>query len=387
MPATPTQPASPIDIDAVWAALAPVQDPEIRRPLVELNMIPSVTADGGTVTVTVLLTISGCPMRSTITERVTNAVSAVVGVSDVEVRLEVMTDEQRQDLRATLVGRAERDIPFTRPGSLTRVIAVASGKGGVGKSSITVNLATALAATGASVGLIDADVYGHSIPRLMGLQTPPTYVDGLFMPPLAHGVRVMSILPFKPGGVTEPVAYRGPMLHKVLQQFLADTWWGDLDYLLLDLPPGTGDMPMSIGQSLPNSEVLIVTTAHRAAAEVAVRSGMLAHQLRQRIIGIVENMSYTECPGCGQRSPLFGEGGGDLVSSLLEQATASAVPVVGRIPYDLALANPADGAEPVVLAAPQSPAAVALAAVASAITQRPRGLVGMPLAVSPAGRP
>ena len=377
---------TPVDGDAVWAALATVNDPEIRRPLVELGMVRAVDIQGDHVTVTVLLTISGCPMRATITEDITRAVSAVPHVGEVAVTLDVMTDEQRAELRALLVGRAEREIPFAKAGSLTRVIAVASGKGGVGKSSVTVNLAAALAAQGASVGLVDADVYGHSIPRLLGLDTPPTYVDGLFMPPQIHGVRVMSILPFKPGGVTEPVAYRGPMLHKVLQQFLADTWWGDLDYLVMDLPPGTGDMPMSIGQTLPNSEVVIVTTAHQSAAEVAVRSGMLAHRLRQRIVGVIENMSYTVCPACGERSPLFGSGGADLVSSLLHEATGNDIPVVGRIPYDSALADPQPGAAPIVLAAQTSPAADELRLIAQTLASRPRGLVGMPLAVSPSGR-
>lgn len=382
---SPSHPTA-VDRDAVWAALAHVQDPEIRRPLVDLGMVPSVDIDGGHVSVTVLLTITGCPMRSTITENVTDAVRAVAGVREVEVRLEVMTDEQRSELRATLVGRAEREIPFIKPGSLTRVIAIASGKGGVGKSSITVNLAVALAAQGASVGLVDADVYGHSIPRLLGLETPPTYVDGLFMPPEIHGVRVMSILPFKPGGVTEPVAYRGPMLHKVLQQFLADTWWGDLDFLVMDLPPGTGDMAMSIGQTLPNSEVVIVTTAHQSAAEVAVRSGTLAHRLRQRIIGVIENMSHTVCPTCGERTPLFGSGGAGRVVEMLQQQTGLSVPTLGHIPYDVALADPMPGVRPIVLADEPSEAAMALRKVAEAIAHRPRGLVGMPLAVSPSGR-
>ena len=377
---------SAIDREAVWAALSTVQDPEIRRPLVDLGMVASADIAGDHVTVTVLLTISGCPMRSTITNDITQALTAVPHVQGVDVRMDVMTDEQRAELRTMLVGRETREIPFAKAGSLTRVIAVASGKGGVGKSSVTVNLAAALAAQGASVGLIDADVYGHSIPRMLGLDTPPTYVDGLFMPPQIHGVRVMSILPFKPGGVTEPVAYRGPMLHKVLQQFLADTWWGDLDYLVMDLPPGTGDMPMSIGQTLPHSEVVIVTTAHQSAAEVAVRSGMLAHRLRQRIVGVIENMSFTVCAACGEHSPLFGTGGADLVAQHLADATGTQVPVIGRIPYDPLLADPTPGAAPAVLASSPSLAADELRSIAQTLANRPRGLVGMPLSVSPSGR-
>ena len=264
-------------LDELWAALRPVQDPEIGRSLVELNMVADLRIESGVVDVEVTLTVSGCPMRETITSRVREALSAVAGVEQVRVTFGVMDDEQRRALRQSLTGAAEREIPFTQAGSLTRVIAIASGKGGVGKSSLTANLAAALAAQGHSVGLIDADVYGHSIPRMLGLTAAPTFVEGLFMPPTAHGVKVMSLLPFKPGGVAEPVAYRGPMLHKVLQQFLADTWWGDLDFLLLDLPPGTGDMPMSLGQTLPNAEVIVVTTAHTAAAEVAVREVGRAH--------------------------------------------------------------------------------------------------------------
>ena len=264
-------------LDELWAALRPVQDPEIGRSLVELNMVADLRIESGVVDVEVTLTVSGCPMRETITSRVREALSAVAGVEQVRVTFGVMDDEQRRALRQSLTGAAEREIPFAQAGSLTRVIAIASGKGGVGKSSLTANLAAALAAQGHSVGLIDADVYGHSIPRMLGLTAAPTFVEGLFMPPTAHGVKVMSLLPFKPGGVAEPVAYRGPMLHKVLQQFLADTWWGDLDFLLLDLPPGTGDMPMSLGQTLPNAEVIVVTTAHTAAAEVAVREVGRAH--------------------------------------------------------------------------------------------------------------
>ncbi|MBU6213630.1 MAG: P-loop NTPase [Actinomycetales bacterium] len=371
-------------LDQLWAALRPVQDPEIGRSLVELNMIAGLRIEAGVVDVEVTLTVSGCPMRETITSRVHEALGGVAGVEQVRVTFGVMDDEQRRALRQTLTGAQERAIPFAEPGSLTRVIAIASGKGGVGKSSVTANLAAALAAEGHSVGLIDADVYGHSIPRMLGLTTAPTFVEGLFMPPTAHGVKVMSLLPFKPGGVAEPVAYRGPMLHKVLQQFLADTWWGDLDFLLLDLPPGTGDMPMSLGQTLPNAEVVVVTTAHTAAAEVAVRAGMLAHRLRQRVLGVVENMSTMVCPHCGERSAVFGAGGADEVSRTLEGAIGSPVPVLARITYDASLADPLPGAGPFVVEHPDSPAAAELRDLARSLAARPRGLVGRPLSVSPA---
>ena len=371
-------------LETLWEALRPVQDPEIHRSLVDLGMIADLQFADGVVNVEVTLTVTGCPMRETITSRVESALLSVPDVTDVRVRFGVMTDEQRAALRTTLTGSDARPIPFTQPGSLTRVLAIASGKGGVGKSSITANLAAALAARGHSVGLIDADVYGHSIPRLLGLTAAPTYVEGLFMPPVAHGVRVMSLLPFKPGGVNEPVAYRGPMLHKVLQQFLADTWWGDLDFLLLDLPPGTGDMPMSIGQTLPNTEVIVVTTANTSAAEVAVRAGMLAHRLRQRVLGVVENMSSMLCAGCGERTPIFGTGGADLVSNTLSDAVGSPVPVLARITYDTALADPAADSVPFVVHHHKSPAAQEISALAESLASRPRGLVGMPLSVSPA---
>lgn len=371
-------------LETLWDALRPVQDPEIHRSLVDLGMIADLQFTDGVVDVEVTLTVTGCPMRETITSRVESALLSVPGVTAVRVRFGVMTDEQRAALRTTLTGSEARPIPFTQPGSLTRVLAIASGKGGVGKSSITANLAVALAARGHSVGLIDADVYGHSIPRLLGLSAAPTFVEGLFMPPVAHGVRVMSLLPFKPGGVNEPVAYRGPMLHKVLQQFLADTWWGDLDFLLLDLPPGTGDMPMSIGQTLPNAEVIVVTTANTSAAEVAVRAGMLAHRLRQRVLGVVENMSSMLCTGCGERTPVFGTGGADLVSNTLTDAFGSPVPVIARITYDAALADPEADSVPFIAHRRESPAAQEISALADSVANRPRGLVGMPLSVSPA---
>ncbi|MEY5145366.1 MAG: hypothetical protein RL745_735, partial [Actinomycetota bacterium] len=278
-------PTAAIDLDRVRAALAVVQDPEIHRPLMELGMLPHISVDGHCVDVTLLLTVGGCPMRQQMIDDITTAASAVEGVREVRIGTQAMTKEQRESLRTKLTGGGEPVIAFTQPDNRTRILAVASGKGGVGKSSLTANLAVALAQQGLTVGLLDADVYGHSIPRLLGVTTPPVQVEGLLMPPVAHGVRVLSADLMKPSGFAEPIAFRGPMLHKVLMQFLADTWWGDLDVLLLDTPPGTGDMAMSIGQTLPHSEMVMVTTPHIAAAEVAVRAGMLAAKLGQRIIG------------------------------------------------------------------------------------------------------
>ena len=229
-----------IDLDAVNAALATVDDPEIHRPITDLGMVKGVDIrKNGLVEVGIFLTVAGCPMKTTITERVTNAVMSVTGVKDVRVELDVMSDAQRGQMRESLRGKTEKEIPFNKPGSLTKVFAIASGKGGVGKSSVTANLAVSLASQGYSVGLLDADVYGHSIPKILNAMTPPTMVEGLIMPPQGSGVRVMSMLSFKPGGIEQPVAFRGPMLHRALEQFLTDVWWGDLDFLLLDLSPGT----------------------------------------------------------------------------------------------------------------------------------------------------
>ena len=299
---------APPSLEQVTAALATVEDPEIHKPITELEMVRSVDIDqDGLVAVVVLLTVSGCPMRDEITSRVTVAVSAVAGVTGVHVELDVMSAEQRGALSTRLRGgQAVRDIPFAQPGSLTKVFAVASGKGGVGKSSVTVNLAAAMAARGLSVGVVDADIYGHSIPRMLGAVGKPTQVDSMIMPPSAHGVRVISIGMFTPGNT--PVVWRGPMLHRALQQFLADVYWGDLDVLLMDLPPGTGDIAISVAQLVPSAEILVVTTPQAAAAEVAERAGTIALQTHQRIAGVVENMSWLELPD-GGRMEVFGSGG------------------------------------------------------------------------------
>ena len=319
--------------EAVRAALATVEDPEIHRPITDLGMVKSVVVSPeGRAQVAVYLTVAGCPMRETITSRVTNAVSAVAGISAVDVELDVMSDEQRTQLRRSLRGdAAEPVIPFAQPGSLTRVYCVASGKGGVGKSSVTVNLAAAMAAKGLSVGVVDADIYGHSVPRMLGTTARPTKVEDMIMPPQAHGVKVISIGMFTAGN--DAVVWRGPMLHRALQQFLADVFWGDLDVLLLDLPPGTGDIAISTAQLVPNAELLVVTTPQMAAAEVAERAGSIALQTRQRLAGVVENMSWMELPD-GTRMEVFGSGGGQTVADSLTRTLGAPVPLLGQVPLE-----------------------------------------------------
>ena len=374
-------------VEAITTALAAVNDPEINRPITELGMVKSVeVATDGSVRITIYLTVSGCPMRDTITDRVTAAVSALAGVSSVEVELDVMSDEQRAQLKAMLRGHGEREIPFAQPGSLTRVYAIASGKGGVGKSSVTANIAVAMAENGLTVGLVDADVYGHSIPRMLNALDAPTMVEGMIMPPQSYGVRVISMLPFKPGGVSQPVAFRGPMLHRALQQFLADVWWGDLDILLLDLPPGTGDVAISTAQLLPNAEIVVVTTPQPAAADVAVRAGTLAEQTHQKVAGVVENMSSFPCPHCGEPIDLFGFGGGAIVAETISKQLGTDVPLLGQIPFDVALREGGDSGRPLVLSHPDAPASVALRAIARTLGDRPRGLAGLSLGITPAGR-
>jgi ATP-binding protein involved in chromosome partitioning len=372
--------------EQVTAALASVRDPEIRRPITELNMVKDVRIDpDGTVTVGVYLTVAGCPLRDTITRDVTAAVSPLDGVTGVRVDLDVMSPEQRKALQEQLRGpaRAENEIPFAKPGSLTRVYAVASGKGGVGKSSLTVNLAVALANRGRSVGVVDADIYGHSVPRMLGVTGRPTQVEQMILPPEANGVRVISIGMFTPGN--SPVVWRGPMLHRALQQFLADVYWGDLDVLLLDLPPGTGDIAISVAQLVPSAELLVVTTPQLAAQEVAERAGAIALQTHQQIVGVVENMSWWEQPD-GSRVELFGSGGGAAVAAALSRLTGTSVPLLGQVPIDQRLREGGDAGVPIVASAPESPAAVALGEVADTLAARQRGLAGLQLGLSPATR-
>ncbi|QIS22510.1 Mrp/NBP35 family ATP-binding protein [Nocardia terpenica] len=364
----------------VRGALAKVNDPEIRKPITELGMVKSVAiADDSSVHVEIYLTTAACPLRSTLIDLVRKAVADVPGAGAVTVELDVMSDEQRTELRKKLRGdSAEPVIPFAQPGSLTRVYAVASGKGGVGKSSVTVNLAAAMAARGLSVGVLDADIYGHSVPRMLGTDQRPTQVERMIMPPVAHEVKVISIAMFTQGNT--PVVWRGPMLHRALQQFLADVFWGDLDILLLDLPPGTGDVAISIAQLVPNAEILVVTTPQPAAAEVAERAGAIALQTRQRIAGVVENMSWLDLPD-GTRMDLYGSGGGQAVADRLTRAVGANVPLLGQIPITQGLRESGDEGTPIVLSAPDDPAAAALRDISEKLAVRRRGLAGMSLGI------
>jgi ATP-binding protein involved in chromosome partitioning len=388
------------DLQQVHAALATVNDPEIRRPITDLGMVESVDVDdAGAVTVRVLLTVSGCPLKETITRDVTAAVGKVAGVSGVRLDLGVMSNEQRAGLQEKLRGgQPQKEIPFSRPGSLTKVYAVASGKGGVGKSSVTVNLAVAMAGQGLRVGIVDADIYGHSVPAMLGVgDVRPTQVEDMIMPvptrPSSFSTGEISVISI---GMLKPrrdqvVAWRGPMLDRALVQMLSDVYWGDLDALLLDLPPGTGDIAISLGQHLPNAEVVVVTTPQEAAAEVAERAGTMASMMHQRVVGVVENMSFLPCPHCAEsgvehRLEVFGSGGGRRVAQTLSQRFGYDVPVLGEVPLDLSLREGGDTGRPIVDSHPDSPAAQALAGVAKVLVGRGRGLAGMQLGLSPAGR-
>ena len=375
--------SSPPTAEQVTQALAGVNDPEIHRPITELGMVKDVAVgDDGVIRVDIYLTVAGCPLRDTITKDVTAAVSGVPGVSGVEVRLDVMSDEQRRELQVKLRGgRTERAVPFAEPSSLTRVFAVASGKGGVGKSSVTVNLAAVLAAAGHKVGVLDADIYGHSVPRMLGVTGRPTQVEQMMMPPSAHGVKVISIGMFTTGNT--PVVWRGPMLHRAVQQFLADVYWGDLDVLLMDLPPGTGDVAISVAQLVPTAELLVVTTPQLASSEVAERAGALAGQTHQRIVGVIENMAGFACPHCGEMVDVFGAGGGQAVADALTRVTGATVPVLGQVPIDPRLRRGGDAGLPLVLSDPDAPAARELAAVADSLVSKTRGLAGRRLGLTP----
>jgi ATP-binding protein involved in chromosome partitioning len=371
-------------VEQVTAVLATVQDPEIHRPITELNMVESVDVGAdGVVSVRVLLTVAGCPLKDKITRDVTEAVSRLDGVTGVRVDLGVMDDEQRAALQTQLRGgQAAREIPFAQPGSLTRVYAVASGKGGVGKSSVTANLAAAMAANGLKVGVVDADIYGFSIPRMLGVEGRPTQVESMIMPPTAHGVKVISIGMFVQGN--QPVVWRGPMLHRALQQFLGDVFWGDLDVLLCDLPPGTGDIAISIAQLIPSAEILVVTTPQLAAREVAERAGSIAVQTRQRIAGVVENMAGLACPHCAEHVDVFGSGGGQAVAEALTRTIGAPVPLLGQVPIDVRLREGGDNGVPLVLSDPDAPASKELRRVADQLGTRSRGLAGRSLGLSPA---
>lgn len=380
-------------LEQVRAALGTVNDPEIKRPITDLGMVDTVeVSPSGEVSLKVLLTVAGCPLKDTINRDVNAAVRAVPGVTDVALELGVMTAEQRAGLKETLsAGKSQRDIVFAQPGSLTKVFAIASGKGGVGKSSVTVNLALAMAASGLRVGIVDADIYGHSVPAMLGVaDAKPTQVEDLIMPvPTESGVSVISIGMLKPRR-DQVVAWRGPMLDRALVQMLSDVYWGDLDVLLLDLPPGTGDVAISLGQHLPGAEVVVVTTPQEAAAEVAERAGTMASMMHQRVVGVVENMSYLPCPHCSpaedHRLEIFGAGGGDRVAATLSTRFGYDVPVLGRIPLDTSLREGGDSGTPIVESAPDAPSAQVLTSIATQLAGRGRGLAGMQLGLTPAGR-
>lgn len=367
--------SSVITESAVREALSRVEDPEIGRPITELNMVKSVSVTGNDVAVEIYLTIAGCPMKSTIESNTRAAVEDIEGVGNVTVTMEAMSDEQRRELKKKLRGgQAEPEIPFAKPESTTRVFAVASGKGGVGKSSMTVNLAAALVHKGLKVGIVDADIYGHSVPNLLGCTDGPTVLDDeMLLPPISHGIKHISIGQFVEGNA--PVVWRGPMLHRALQQFLADVFWGDLDVLLLDLPPGTGDIALSVAQLIPNAELLIVTTPQAAAAEVAERAGSISQQTRQRVAGVIENMGAMVMPD-GSTMDVFGTGGGQIVADRLGVILGHEVPLLASVPLDPTLRSGGDAGTPIVIDAPESPAAQQIQAVADKLAIRSDSLMG-----------
>ncbi|MEI6869597.1 MAG: Mrp/NBP35 family ATP-binding protein [Actinomycetota bacterium] len=369
-------------LESVHAALATVQDPELHRALPELGMVKSVEIIGDVAKLEILLTISGCPMRDRLQRDIEAAVTAVADINSVELTFGVMDEEQRANIKKLLRNGRESFISFAQKDSLTRVIGVASGKGGVGKSSLTANLAVASAEKGLRVGILDADVYGHSIPRLMGLiGQRPTAIDQMFIPLESFGVKTVSMEMFKPER-SDAIAYRGPLLHRVLEQLLSDAYWGDLDILYIDLPPGTGDLAISLGQLVPSSEIIVVTTPQIAAAEVAERAGRIAHQIHQRVIGVIENMSAYPCAKCGELTSLFGEGGGEETSRRLTQLIGADVPLLGKIPFSPELREGGDAGAPVVISSPDSPSAQAINEIVAKLIVREKSLLGVRLGLA-----
>ena len=372
--------------ESVFAALAKVIDPELRRPITELGMVGKITPfdDKGSnsdadasLGVEIKLTVVGCPAAERIRTDVEQALATVS--ENFEVNMTVMTADERAELKAKLLGgRALRTNPFGED-TLTRVFLIGSGKGGVGKSSLTANLAVALAAKGLRVGLVDADIFGFSIPAQLGLTDKPTRLDEMILPPVAFGVKVISIGMFI--DENKPVAWRGPMLHRAVEQFLVDVYWGDLDFLLVDLPPGTGDIAISLGQLLPTAKTVVVTTPQVAAADVAERSGAVGLQTGQSVFGVIENMAWLE-QSDGTRLDLFGAGGGELVASRLAKLSGADVPVLGQVPISMALREGSDAGSPVVLEHPQDLAAEAILSIAEKIAADQLGLSGRRLKLS-----
>ena len=367
-------------IDQITDALSKVNDPELHKPITELGMVETVTFNNGIANLKILLTIVGCPMKDRLQSDITNSLKDLTEISKVEIEFGVMSEEQRNNVKKIIRGGREKFIPFAQPDSLTRVLGIASGKGGVGKSSVTVNLAVAAAKRGLKVGILDADVYGHSVPRLMGiLDQRPTAIDQTFIPVENYGVKVVSMEMFKPER-SDPVAYRGPLLHRVLEQLLSDAYWGDLDLLLLDLPPGTGDIAISLGQLIPTSEIVVVTTPQIAAAEVAERAGRIAHQMKQPVLGVIENMSDTNCGKCGEAISIFGSGGGEETARRLSELVGADVPLLAKVPFDSQVREGGDAGDPAVLTNERIQSA--FNQILDKIIIRPRSLVGVRLGVS-----
>ena len=356
----------------VREALRSVNDPEIGKPIEDLGMLKGIEVEDGLVRVHVLLTIQGCPLQDRITGDVEAALRPL-GVERVDVRMTPMTEEERATLVGKLRGGAPQQQRTFFASSKTSVIAIASGKGGVGKSSVTVNLACALAADGHRVGVLDADVWGFSVPRMLGVTGKPVGFNDMILPLESHGVRVISMGFFVPEET--PVIWRGPMLHKAIEQFLGDVYWGELDFLLADLPPGTGDVSISLASFLPGAQMLVVTTPQEAARKVAERAGKMAERTNLRPIGVIENMSWFACPHCGERTPIFGEGGGRQAAETL------GVPLLGQIPLEPSLRQGGDVGVPIVVRDPDSPAGEALREAARAIAHTTKTKVGKPLPI------
>jgi ATP-binding protein involved in chromosome partitioning len=357
----------------VREALRGVNDPEIGRPIEDIGMLQQIEVDGGQVRVHVLLTIEGCPLRDRITQEVTAAVQPIAGVDRVDVSLTPMSPEQRETLVGKLRGPDATGPTKIRFSPSTSIVAIASGKGGVGKSSVTVNIAASLAADGYKVGVLDADVWGFSVPRMLGAEGKPVGFNDMILPLEAHGVKVISMGFFVPEDT--PVIWRGPMLHKAIEQFLGDVYWGDLDFLLCDLPPGTGDVSISLASFIPGASMVVVTTPQEAAHTVAQRAGKMAERTNLRSIGVIENMSWFVCPHCGERELLFGEGGGQLVADTI------GVPMFAQVPLVPAVRSGGDTGVPIVVSDPTSPAAIALREAADAVRKAAKSNVGKPLTV------
>lgn len=361
----------------VLDALASVIDPEIRKPITELDMVGAITENGDGVEVEIKLTIVGCPMAQKIERDVKAALQK--SFTEVKVNLNTMTEAERNALKQKLRGGKPLKFNQFAEDSLTNVLLIGSGKGGVGKSTLTANLAVALAAKGFQVGVLDADIYGYSIPAQLGITLKPTKVDELIMPVVAHDVKVISIGMFVDDNA--PIAWRGPMLHRAMEQFLSDVYWGALDFLLVDLPPGTGDIAISLGQLLPAANSIVVTTPQQVAALVAERSGAISLQAGQKLLGVIENLSYLDTPD-GRTIP-FGSGGGAATAKKLSEIAGYEVELLGQIPIDEKLASDTDNGTPTVISSPNSPASRAILAIANKLARQPKGLVGKPLGLKP----